>query len=225
MNKPTKTKGNLFWIEGSGSTNPEFVPGLQQKGYKVYIFSTGKDAIASLDQEVPDLVVINAASMRSTGTRICHGLRIKVHDLPIVLISSPDKTPNKDNVQANVVLKLPFTIRKLVNRIKPLVQRVESKVIKVGDIKLDLDHLHVYCEGREAHLTPRMVQLLKMLMEKPGEVVERDKMFRKVWYTDYIDDTRTLDVHISWLRKAIEEDPRKPQYLKTIRGVGYRLDA
>ena len=61
-------------------------------------------------------------------------------------------------------------------------------------------------------------------MERPGEVIERDQLFREVWETDFTDDTRTLDVHISWLRKAIEKDPRRPKYLKTIRGIGYRLD-
>lgn len=224
MDKSIETKGNLLWVEGAGSSSPSFIPGLRQKGYEVTSVSSGKDAITSLDQHVPDLVVVNAASMRTTGTRICRGLRAKINDLPIVLISSPEKTPKKNNVQANVVLKLPFTIRKLVNRIKPLVPQKDVNFFNVGDISLDLDHLHVHCKGREAHLTPRMVQLLKILMEKQGEVVERDELFRKVWDTDYTDDTRTLDVHISWLRQAIEDNPRKPKYLKTIRGVGYVLE-
>jgi DNA-binding response OmpR family regulator len=225
MNKARKTKVNILWVEGSGSRSPSFIPGLRQKGYEVTRVSTGKEAVASLDQDEPDLVVVNAASMRTTGTRICRGLRAKTNDLPIVLISSPDKAPRTDDVQANVVLKLPFTIRKLVNRIKPLVPRKETDFLILGDISLDLDHLHVHCKGREAHLTPRMVRLLKILMEKQGEVVERDELFREVWDTDYTDDTRTLDVHISWLRKAIEKDPRNPRYLKTIRGVGYILES
>ena len=82
----------------------------------------------------------------------------------------------------------------------------------------------VRCQGREARLTPRLVRILRILMQHPGEVVERAVLFRHVWDTEYTEDTRTLDVHISWLRQAIEEDPRKPQFLKTIRGVGYRLD-
>ncbi|MCZ7552982.1 MAG: helix-turn-helix domain-containing protein [Anaerolineales bacterium] len=81
------------------------------------------------------------------------------------------------------------------------------------------------CQGREATLTPRLAQLLKMLLEHSGEVIERDELFRQIWHTEYTLDTRTLDVHISWLRQAIEEEPRKPRFLKTIRGVGYRLDA
>ena len=79
------------------------------------------------------------------------------------------------------------------------------------------------CKGREARLTPRMAHLLHVLLLHAGEAVERQKLFSEVWETQYTGDTRTLDVHISWLREALEEDPRQPQFLKTIRGVGYRL--
>jgi DNA-binding response OmpR family regulator len=82
----------------------------------------------------------------------------------------------------------------------------------------------VRCQGRETHLTPRLVELLQILMQHPGEVIERDGLFRQVWKTEYTRDTRTLDVHISWLRRVLEADPRRPRFLKTIRGVGYRLD-
>ena len=94
-----------------------------------------------------------------------------------------------------------------------------------GPIHLDLERRQVRCEDRETHLTPRLTRLLRMLMENTGEVLERKQLFRRVWKTEYTGDTRTLDVHISWLRSAIEKDPRRPKYLKTIRGVGYRLDA
>ena len=96
--------------------------------------------------------------------------------------------------------------------------------MQAGSISLDLERNMVHSKSKETTLTPRLVHLLKVLMERAGEVVARDDLFRKVWKTEYIGDTRTLDVHISWLRRAIEEDPRNPQLLKTIRGVGYRLD-
>ena len=97
-------------------------------------------------------------------------------------------------------------------------------MVEAGPIKLDVERNQVQCEEKEARLTPRLVSLLKILMRHPGEVLEREDLFRKVWNTEYTGDTRTLDVHISWLRRAIEEDPRNPHLLKTIRGVGYRLD-
>ncbi len=91
-------------------------------------------------------------------------------------------------------------------------------------IKLDKEKRIVVCSGKRTRLTPRMVRLLSVLIEHRGEVVERKLLFSQVWETDYTEDTRTLDVHISWLRHAIEVDKDQPKYLKTVRGVGYRLD-
>jgi len=97
-------------------------------------------------------------------------------------------------------------------------------MLHIGPIRLDTGLNWVRCQGREARLTPRQTQLLKVLMQHPGEVLERERLFSQVWETGYTGDTRTLDVHISWLRQAIEENPRQPVFLKTIRGVGYRMD-
>ena len=94
----------------------------------------------------------------------------------------------------------------------------------VGPIRLDLEQRRVRCLGQQSRLTPRLVKLLQTLIEHHGLVVERTELFKVVWETDYTLDTRTLDVHISWLREALEVDPRHPRFLKTIRGVGYRLD-
>ena len=125
---------------------------------------------------------------------------------------------------ANVILELPFTSRKLLNRIAPLLPGDGKNILHVGLIRLDLERNRVRCLGREARLTPRLTHLLQVLLNHAGEVVDRQKLFSEVWDTNYTGDTRTLDVHISWLREALEDNPRQPQFLKTIRGVGYRLD-
>jgi DNA-binding response OmpR family regulator len=144
--------------------------------------------------------------------------------LPIVLIASANPLSTDTDNCANVVLTLPFTYRKLLNRIVPLLPGDGGNMLHVGPIRLDIEHKRVRCQGREARLTPRLVHILRLMMQHPGEVLERANLFREVWVTEYTADTRTLDVHISWLRQALEEDPRKPQFIKTIRGVGYRLD-
>lgn len=122
------------------------------------------------------------------------------------------------------VLALPFTAQKLVNRVKALMPGDGNNLISVGPIRLDIEHRRVRSLGKNTKLTPRLITLLHILMDKHGEVVERESLFKKVWETNYTGDTRTLDVHISWLRRAIELDPDNPKFLKTIRGVGYRLD-
>ena len=217
-------KARILWIEGKRADSPPFVPGLRKKGYSVEIATSGDEALAKLPNFDPDLVVINAASMRTSGKRICRSVRGRANGVPILLISALGQSVPGD-VPVDVSISLPFTLRKLLNRIKPLLPGEGQHLFHTGPIRLDIERKRVRCQGREASLTPRLIQLLKLFMENPGEALERERLFRQVWNTEYTGDTRTLDVHISWLRQAIEEDPRKPQFIKTIRGVGYRLDA
>ena len=216
-------KARILWVEGKRANSPSFVLDLRKKDYLVEIVPTGSSALECLVEFDPDLAVINAPSLRTTGKRICRDLREKLGDIPIVLISEADQ-PDNAGTCANVVLKLPFTTRKLLNRILPLLPGNEERMLHVGHIRLEIDRKKVRCLGREARLTPRLTRLLQILMQHPGEVIERGQLFREVWNTEYTGDTRTLDVHISWLRDALEENPRQPVFLKTIRGVGYRLD-
>ena len=100
----------------------------------------------------------------------------------------------------------------------------ENKKLECGPIKLDIKERWLHCDGKKTRLTPRLFTLMEAFMRQPGEVLLREDLFRKLWETDYLGDTRSLDVHISWLRQAVEEDPRNPKYIKTERGIGYRLE-
>jgi DNA-binding response OmpR family regulator len=216
-------KAKILWIEGNRAEGPYFIPDLRKKDFTVEIVSTGKAANGYLFKDRFDLVVLNAATFRTSGKRICQDIRANWGKLPILMIANPDKPVSKD-VGADVLLELPFTIRKLVNRINPLLPLSSNKVLRTGPIQLDLERRVVRCLEKESHLTPRLTSLLKRFMEHPNEVLEREDLFRRIWNTEYTGDTRTLDVHISWIRKAIEPNSHKPRYLITIRGVGYRLD-
>lgn len=226
MPKKTAISANskILWIEGRWSNNQNFVSVLQNKGFNIDTVPTGKTAIETITKRRYDLVVVNAASMRTSGKRICRSIRERRGNLPILLICDPEKVVKGNPECINTVLVLPFTSRKLVNRIEPLLPGDEDRMIKAGQILLDPGRNQVRCHGKKSTLTPRLVRLLSTLIASKGEVVEREDLFREVWLTNYTGDTRTLDVHISWLRQAIEKDPRNPQILKTIRGVGYRLD-
>lgn len=217
-------KARLLWVEGKRTDSASFVSALRKKEYSIEIVPTGSAAVACMVEVDPDLVVVNAASFRSSGKRICNEIRLKADKLPIVLIVSPEHNVS-GITSANAVLVLPFTSRKLFNRIIPLLPGDGKNILHVGFIRLDLERHQVRCLGREARLTPRLTHLLQVMLLHAGEAVEREKLFSEVWETKYTGDTRTLDVHISWLRQALEENPRQPQFLKTIRGVGYRLDA
>jgi DNA-binding response OmpR family regulator len=216
------TDATILIIESRHAEIPSFAADLQKKGFDVVTAKSGSDATSRMNRLSPDLVVVNAASLRSSGVRICQSLRDKNDKLPIILILEKENTVAKDS--ADVILNLPFTVQKLSNRIKPLLPGDGKNVVQAGPIRLDTERRRVHCLDKNNKLTPRLVMLLQILMEHHGEVVEREQLFKQVWETDYTGDTRTLDVHISWLRRAIELDPLKPKFLKTIRGVGYRLD-
>ncbi|MFC1936702.1 response regulator transcription factor [Chloroflexota bacterium] len=217
-------KQTILWIEGRWASDSGFIPSLRKKGYQIETVSNGQEALSWIKKKEPAVVVVDAVSMRTTGTRICKNLRQLANGLPIMLITAKDKKVDKDFDYANSVLTLPFTARKLVNRIDPLMPSDKGSLEKYGPIHLDTKRRQMVCHDKKTPLTPRLVRLLEELLMKRGEVVEREELFKKVWRTTYTGDTRTLDVHISWLRDAIEKDPRKPKLLKTIRGVGYRLD-
>jgi DNA-binding response OmpR family regulator len=216
--------GIVLWVDAKRAADASFIPDLRNKGLLIEQVSTGKAAVARLKDLKPHVIVVDAESLRTSGLRICQSIFQALDGkVPIILILNPDRPVAKDP-SIRFTLKQPFTVRKLFNRIKALLPLDTSTMMKAGSIYLDLDRHIVTCEGKETHLTPRLSNLLRMLMEQPGIVIQREVLFQEIWNTTYVGDTRTLDVHISWLRRALEQNPRKPRFLKTIRGVGYRLD-
>lgn len=216
--------GKILVIEGKRAERSSFVGGLTKKGFRVISVPSGNAALGKLEKEQPDIIVIDADSMRTSGKRICQSLRSATSQTPIILILG-NGVNEKDEFEADVIMHLPFTLQKLLNRIKVLLPLKSSNdVIKAGPIELDITHRFVKINEKQISLTPRLTRLLQALMQKPGQVFGRDELFKFVWETDYIGDTRTLDVHVSWLRNLIEDDPRHPDFIKTARGVGYRLD-
>ncbi len=216
-------KPKILLIEGKRAEYPSFFSGLVKKGFSVESVPNGSTALSRLQDCHPDLVLIDAASMRTSGKRICQSIQNSIPHIPIVVVID-ETSINTDSLQAHVILKQPFTLQKLLNRIRPLLPSDDKKLLRVGPLVMDLEQRWVRYGERQERLTPRLVTLLKILMHHQGEVIDRKDLFRQVWETNYTGDTRTLDVHISWLRQAIEHDAGKPRFIKTVRGVGYRLD-
>ena len=223
MTYKSTRKTRILWAGKRRADIPSFVPDLENRGYKVTFVSTGKDALLKLNKRKPDVMIIDAASMRTTGSRICKSIQVKYPSIPLILINSPDNLPTNEIV-AEVQLVHPFTIRKLENRILPFSPGDGDEIINAGPIHLDMDRQVIRCNRKEEHITPRMAELLKLLIKQKGEVLDRKKMFSRIWKTDYTEDTRSLDVHINWLRKIVEKDPDHPILILTMRGKGYKLD-
>jgi len=216
-------KPSVLLIEGKRSDRSSFAGGLIKKDFEVFSIPNGNAAVKYLKKSDPNVVIVDASSMRTTGTRICTAVRKEAPETPIIIIVD-DGIEIKKIKDADEVLVFPFTLQKLLNRIKPFIQRDNNKMLEVGPIQLDLVQRWIYCNDKKERLTPRLFTLIKTLMQKPGKLIEREELFKKLWETEYTGDMRSLDVHISWLRKAIESDPRNPVYIKTKRGVGYYLD-
>lgn len=212
----------VLLIEGERINNGiSFAASLKRK-YQVQIAHSGRQGLVMARDKRPDVIVLDAASLRTSGDRICSRLRAELGALPIIHIRDANSEPAPSD--ADVLLLPPFTARKLINRIERFaVASKESKVVEAGPFSLNLEQQTLTTPWNEKKLTPKLVTLMELFLENREQILDRKQIMQKVWNTDYIGDTRTLDVHIRWLRKVVEPDPRKPQYITTVRGRGYRF--
>jgi DNA-binding response OmpR family regulator len=215
-------KAKVLLIEGYVSSSNSLSSGLKRKGLEVLIAHSGESALDQAFAEKPNVVVLDASSLEVNAKKLCHSLQEEVEGVPIILIVKEERGKlQKEEIEANEVLVRPFTFRKLINRIKYLLQKEGDEVIEIGEIRLDLKNRCVRRGEEKEKLTPKQCKLLEMLMRNPGKVLTRKFLMKEVWDTDYMGDTRTLDVHIHWVREKIEDDTSSPLYLHTVRGVGY----
>ena len=214
----------VFLIGKYVSTLSSLRPSLEKRGYIVSAVSSRKKALEQVGTDKPDLIVVDATSPRLDGGRTCQALRQKVGEVPIILIS--EEGSDSGQAEADFHLTAPFTFRKLANRIKRAVQSSEQsgETLQVGGLILNLDRRSVTRGKKKHQLTPKECNLLETFMRNPGKVLSRKFLMKNVWDTDYLGDTRTLDVHVRWIREKIEENPSSPVYLCTVRSVGYRFE-
>lgn len=200
------------------------VAALQKEGYQVICVYSSSAAIEWLgENSVPDLVIYDASQMRSNGVSTCRQMKRQLNSTPLIHIRAAGQTENR-SAGADIYLEQPFTARKLVNRIRTLLPAddLEEEIIRAGHLTMYLSKKSVDVGGKGEHrLTPKLATLLEEFLRHPNEVLSRPHLMQVVWKTNYFGDTRTLDVHIRWVRELIEEEPAAPQILKTVRGVGY----
>lgn len=191
----------------------------------IFVKPTRRAIVHHTDQR-PDFAVIDTTGSALDTLKICEQLRERHSDLMVMLLS-PEGTKLSQGRHANIHLVQPFTARKLSNRIKKLLLLTGShtKPLTVGDFTLDPEKRRVTHHGGIVRLTPKEYRLLELLARHAGNVLSRKQIMKEVWDTDFLGDTRTLDVHIRWLREKIEEVPKTPIHIRTIRRVGYVFNA
>ena len=211
----------ILLIESARSKS-SIVPLLERRKYAVVRASNLKQALAQLKQYAPELIVVDATAPRVNGPRLCRGVREQVDGVAILLLARAGAEADATSGAAHV-LSEPYSPRKLLNRIARMLPTGKGDVLLSGDLILNVANRCVRLGKKEYQLTPKQSQLLEILMRRPNEVVTRRQLMKAVWDTDYMGDTRTLDVHIRWLRQIIEADAGNPHRLVTVRNVGYRL--
>ncbi len=211
---------------------------LTQEGYEVITADNGKLAVELALAEEPDLILLDIMLPELDGIEVCRILR-KQMSVPILMLTARadeiDKVVGLE-VGADDYLTKPFSMRELLARVKALMRRmrmmredlIEQQVVveklTFGNLSIDLTRREVTYEGETLHLKPKEYELLRYLAENKGRVLSRDQILQDVWGWDYTGGTRTVDVHIRWLREKIESHPSHPVRLITVRGVGYRFE-
>jgi DNA-binding response OmpR family regulator len=206
----------------SARSRTSYAPLLERRKYAVMRAANSKQALLRAKEHPPELIVLDATSARVDGERLCRDIRARLDGVAILLMARAGAQVDATS-GADYVLFQPFSTRKLLNRVARMLPSGDGDVLATGDLNLNVATRCVRVGRKEHQLTPKQAHLLEILMRQPNEVVTRRHLMKTVWKTDYMGDTRTLDVHIRWLRQIIELDASRPRRLVTVRSVGYRL--
>ncbi len=212
----------ILLVEKDMTTADLLMPSLERKGYLVSVAQTQRQAMSRIRALRPDLLVVDVASFGASGYRISDAVRAKLGGAPTILLL--EKGHASAGATADAFMTPPFTSRKLLYRVKKLAEKVTSREIRAGRLVLDPDTRVLRKGDNASRLRPKEAALLTYFMKNPGRVLSRKEIIKQVWETDYVGDTRTLSVHVRWLRIRIEDDPGAPRFLRTVRGIGYRFE-
>lgn len=204
---------------------------LQKEGFDVASAADGAEGLAEFDMHGADLVLLDLMMPGMPGLEVCKQLRAQ-SNVAIVMVTARDSEVDKVvglELGADDYVTKPFSHRELVARVRAVLRRGQDQelvpdVVEVGGVRIDVERHQVYVDGEEVRFALREFDLLELLLRNPGRVLTRGQLIDRIWGSDYVGDTKTLDVHIKRLRSKIERDPSKPERLITVRGLGYKYE-
>ena len=207
---------------------------LRKEGYDVVTATDGEQAVFSARHEKPDLIILDIMLPKMNGFEVCRTLRKEMTAHILMLTAKADETDKVVGLEigADDYVTKPFSLKELMARVHAMLRRSQmmekptaaQSSIRIGDLEVDIARHKALLSGVSVELSPKEFDLVAFLAKNKGLVFSREQLLEKVWGYDFAGDTRTVDVHIRWLRQKIEADPANPKYLVTVRGTGYKLE-
>jgi two-component system response regulator RegX3 len=205
---------------------------LRREGYDVAVTENGPDALEEFDKEGADLVLLDLMLPGLPGTEVCRQLRTR-SSVPVIMLTAKDSEIDKVvglEIGADDYVTKPYSSRELLARVRAVLRRgaepeeLVQTTVEAGGVRMDVDRHVVTVRGERVPMPLKEFELLEMLLRNAGRVLTRVQLIDRVWGSDYVGDTKTLDVHVKRLRAKIEPDPSNPRYLVTVRGLGYKFE-
>jgi two-component system response regulator RegX3 len=206
---------------------------LSKEGFDVAVAATGPAAIESFEKSGADLILLDLMLPGLSGTEVCRQIRTK-SSVPIIMLTAKDSEIDKVvglELGADDYVTKPYSSRELIARIRAVLRRgelsdtaIDGATLEVGPVRMDTDRHIISVNGEVVAIPLKEFELLEFLMRNAGRVLTRVQLIDRVWGSDYVGDTKTLDVHIKRLRAKIEKDPANPEYIQTVRGMGYKME-
>ncbi|MEX0426853.1 response regulator [Nocardioides sp. DS6] len=204
---------------------------LRKEGFEVAVAEDGADALKEFDRNGADIVLLDLMLPGIPGTEVCRQIRA-TSSVPVIMVSAKDDEVDKVvglELGADDYVTKPYSPRELVARIRAVLRRGQEPdlapaTLEAGPVRMDVERHVVTVDGQEQRLPLKEFELLEMFLRNPGRVLTRGQLIDRVWGSDYVGDTKTLDVHVKRLRAKLEPDPSEPKFLVTVRGLGYKLD-
>jgi two-component system, OmpR family, response regulator RegX3 len=206
---------------------------LRREGFEVALAATGPDGVAEFDRNGADLVLLDLMLPGLSGLEVCRALRQR-SDVPVIMLTAKDAEVDKVvglEIGADDYVTKPFSARELVARMRAVLRRrgaepedAGSAVLESGPVRMDVDRHVVSVDSESVAMPLKEFELLEFLLRNSGRVLTRGQLIDRIWGSDYVGDTKTLDVHVKRLRAKIEPSPSTPRHLLTVRGLGYKFE-
>jgi two-component system response regulator RegX3 len=230
---PSEQRVSVLVVEDEESFIDALEIGLDREGFDVTTARDGQAAMAEFAKGRFDVILLDLMLPKMSGLDVCRSIRA-TSTVPIIVVSAKGEEVDMVlmlEIGADDYVTKPYRLRELVARIRAVLRRRSGheepeadELITLGNIRMDVDARRTYVDDQEIKLRKKEFALLRLLLENPGRVLTREVLIDRVWGNDYVGDTKTLDVHIKRLRTIIEENPKNPTHITTVRGVGYRYE-